>query len=346
MAAVENVVGWFCVGFSKEVPVGAVVIAGFFGADVVLYRGESGAIYATEPHCPHLGAHIGHGGTVSGDEVVCPFHGLRFNANGDCTREYQEGKVSNGKLRHHRVIERAEIIFVWNGPDEAFFEFPYVEGEADGWFPHTTYQTTLDAKSYSVIENIIDYGHLGPVHMGNDVEEIDPFTPNGKLATVCYDITMTNRPVYDAIHGKFGFILKYFLKDKLTVRLRLHSTLFGLGLLHAEFQVWNHGFDGWHVRTMVLPTPNKHGVLDYRYAVQFKPPQGESDSIKTRLKYKFLVPFACKENFEEVHQEFPILENLRYNEKPMLAVGDGPIIQYRKWAAQFIGNGSSVVVSS
>jgi hypothetical protein len=29
-------------------------------------------------HCRHLGAHIGHGGTVNGDRVVCPFHGWEW----------------------------------------------------------------------------------------------------------------------------------------------------------------------------------------------------------------------------------------------------------------------------
>lgn len=122
-AAGENTVGWFCVGFSSEVPVGKVVVAGFFGSEVVLYRGASGAIYAVEPHCPHLGAHLGYGGGVDGDNVVCPFHGMAFNPEGKCVKAYQEGKVSNGRVRHYRVIERADIIFVWNGPEEAILSF-------------------------------------------------------------------------------------------------------------------------------------------------------------------------------------------------------------------------------
>ena len=32
--------------------------------------------------CPHLGAHLGHGGTVDGCEIVCPFHGWQFDAEG------------------------------------------------------------------------------------------------------------------------------------------------------------------------------------------------------------------------------------------------------------------------
>ena len=37
----------------------------------------------------------------------------------------------------------------------------------------------------------------------------------------------------------------------------------------------------------------------------------------------------------DVSQDFAIWKNKRYVERPSLAVGDGPIAQYRKWAAQF-----------
>ena len=36
-----------------------------------------------------------------------------------------------------------------------------------------------------------------------------------------------------------------------------------------------------------------------------------------------------------VSQDLPIWENKRYRERPILCEGDGPIMQYRKWAAQF-----------
>ena len=34
-------------------------------------------------------------------------------------------------------------------------------------------------------------------------------------------------------------------------------------------------------------------------------------------------------------QDFPIWENKRYHERPALALGDGPIGLYRRWAQQF-----------
>ena len=77
-----KVTGWFMVGWSPEFPVGEVRPLRYFGEDLVAYRDESGELHVLEAHCKHLGAHIGHGGTVVGDCVQCPFHGWRWGPDG------------------------------------------------------------------------------------------------------------------------------------------------------------------------------------------------------------------------------------------------------------------------
>jgi nitrite reductase/ring-hydroxylating ferredoxin subunit len=77
-----KVTGWFMVGWSPELPVGEVRPLRYFGEDLVAYRDESGELHVLEGHCKHLGAHVGHGGTVVGDCVQCPFHGWRWGPDG------------------------------------------------------------------------------------------------------------------------------------------------------------------------------------------------------------------------------------------------------------------------
>src|SRR5215207_11335410 len=74
--------GWFMVGWSAEFPVGEVRPLHYFGEDLVAWRTDDGELQVMDAHCPHLGAHIGHRGTVHGDCVQCPYHGWTYGTDG------------------------------------------------------------------------------------------------------------------------------------------------------------------------------------------------------------------------------------------------------------------------
>ena len=71
--------GWFRVAFSGELEKGEVKSLQYFGEEQVLFVSESGAVQLFEAHCPHLGAHLGRGGSVEGEMLRCPFHGWGFD---------------------------------------------------------------------------------------------------------------------------------------------------------------------------------------------------------------------------------------------------------------------------
>ena len=74
--------GWYCIGWADDFAAGEVKTVHYFGEDIVCFRGESGQLYAIEPHCLHLGAHLGVGGKVVGERIVCPWHGWNWNGDG------------------------------------------------------------------------------------------------------------------------------------------------------------------------------------------------------------------------------------------------------------------------
>ena len=74
--------GWFRAAYSKELAVGEVKALRYLGRDLVLYRDEDGAPHVLDAFCPHLGAHLGHGGCLEDDKLVCPFHAWKFNTDG------------------------------------------------------------------------------------------------------------------------------------------------------------------------------------------------------------------------------------------------------------------------
>src|SRR5262245_27183099 len=55
--------------------------------DYALFRGASGKIYLTQPHCPHRLTRLDLG-WMNGDTVVCRYHGWQFNPEtGACVKQ-------------------------------------------------------------------------------------------------------------------------------------------------------------------------------------------------------------------------------------------------------------------
>ena len=71
--------GWFLISFSDDLEAGTVVPMEYFGRDLVFFRTARGAAVVLDAHCPHLGAHLGHGGELKDDKLVCPFHAWEFD---------------------------------------------------------------------------------------------------------------------------------------------------------------------------------------------------------------------------------------------------------------------------
>ena len=78
--------GWFFVSYSEDLKAAEVRNIQYFGQEWVMFRGETGEAGVVDPYCPHLGAHLGHGGKVEGDSLRCPFHHWAYNPTGWCTK--------------------------------------------------------------------------------------------------------------------------------------------------------------------------------------------------------------------------------------------------------------------
>ena len=107
--------GWFQIAWSAELQVGDVKAMHYFGRDLVAYRGESGQVHVLDAHCAHLGAHLGVGGTVAGDDIICPFHHWRWSCEG-CTVDipYSARKTQAKRIGTWPVRELEPYVFVWH----------------------------------------------------------------------------------------------------------------------------------------------------------------------------------------------------------------------------------------
>ena len=171
--------GWFVVAESAAIgrrPCNA----RYFGEDVVIFRGESGAVVMLEAYCPHMGTHLGKstgswtvvaGRHMEGDGIRCPFHGWRFGPDGKCDDiPYFDGPIpEKARLRSWPVQERYGFVFCWNdpeglAPDMGLPDFP--EWDDPAWLRWEGLHHVGDMNTHpiEVVDNTADVAHLDLLH--------------------------------------------------------------------------------------------------------------------------------------------------------------------------------------
>ena len=105
--------GWFALCLSSELKRSELLSMPFMDEELLVYRTQSGQVRVTDPYCPHLGAHLGHGGKVDGEQLVCPFHGLSFAPDGNCTGAPYGRKPPCARLNQWFRCERHGVVLVW-----------------------------------------------------------------------------------------------------------------------------------------------------------------------------------------------------------------------------------------
>jgi phenylpropionate dioxygenase-like ring-hydroxylating dioxygenase large terminal subunit len=297
-------VGWFAVVPSAELASGQTRAAYFFDQHLVVWRDDAGGAHVMDAFCPHLGAHLGHGGTVEGCEIVCPFHGWQFDAEGGNTSiPYSERVNRRARIRSFPVLERNGFVFAWYHPDEAPppWEVEPVEELASGATPAATNEYTVQAGIQELAENAVDSAHFRYVHHTATVPVIQRYESDGHRAVMESNQQFpTPRGVVDghidAMQDGPGTSIVRFsgIVDLLLVSA---STPIDAERTHTWFHFYvADGGDG-------APSPVARA-------------------------------FAA-----EVHRQFledmPVWEHKAHLVRPALADRDGPFMKFRAWYSQF-----------
>ena len=86
---------------------------------VVLFRTLDGAAVALEDRCVHRFLPLSRG-TLNGDQVVCGYHGMTYDASGKCVRIPGQSLIPRTAcVRRYRVAEKWGCIFIWMGDSRA-----------------------------------------------------------------------------------------------------------------------------------------------------------------------------------------------------------------------------------
>jgi phenylpropionate dioxygenase-like ring-hydroxylating dioxygenase large terminal subunit len=310
--------GWFALEYSANLAPGEVQPLYYFGRELVLFRTESGEAKLLDAYCPHLGAHLGHGGHVAGENIACPFHGWQFNGEGEC-REVPYAKRIPPKVENNQsvgaypVLERNKMIWAWYHPGNAApsFDVEIVpEFDSPDWTELDVFEWTINTIPQETGENAADVAHFMYVHSS-------PEMPQG-------EVTMDGIHRTTLLHNKVPKVNEQGEIDMTGTEwetLRVESISIGPG---QTFQRLTRAFD---LIMMGTVTPIDDQSLQLRFS--FTMPKSQVDMNK-------LFAEGTRDNIVTgVEQDIPIWEHKRYVEAPILCDGDGPIAKYRKWFNQF-----------
>lgn len=295
--------GWYLLVESGELECGKVLPLRYFGRDIVLYRTESGTPVLVDAHCPHMGAHLGYGGKVCGENIRCPFHSWEFAPDGPCVSvPYRTTeRIPEVGLKTWRIRETSGFIFAHYSPtnDEPAWLVPDEPAwKEEGWIGYEKSSWRAKVHVQEIAENIPDTAHFVYVH---DV----PVLPKvrGKIDGHIYRQSMTN-----LVRGKEVTVLEH--------------DAHGLGVS------WIEAFIPVHYRMIVTATPIDALYTDLR--IYFLVHEGEGAETLSKLS-RDTIDLVIENTSRDVH----IWEHKAYVERPPLVQGDGPISVLRRWSRQF-----------
>jgi vanillate O-demethylase monooxygenase subunit len=131
-----------------------------------MYRTEDGGVAALQDRCCHRHAPLSKG-RLEGGAVRCMYHGLKFDASGQCIEIPGETNVPKQyRVRSFPLVEKQNLLWIWMGaadlanPDH-IVDWPYLED--DGW-RFTEGYLHYGASYLLGIDNFLDFSHLPFVH--------------------------------------------------------------------------------------------------------------------------------------------------------------------------------------
>ena len=170
---------WYVVGDSADLASGEKHPLRMLGHDFVLFRDSAGKVHCLSDICVHRGGSLCRGKLVD-DTVQCPYHGWRFNGDGQCVEIPSLGPNASvpkrARVDSYPVEEKWGWIWVFAG-DLAEADRPPLPD--DGFFPEydsDDYRVTrgtfmFDVNWMRAIDNILDPAH--PFHVHTDFGDIE-----------------------------------------------------------------------------------------------------------------------------------------------------------------------------
>jgi nitrite reductase/ring-hydroxylating ferredoxin subunit len=306
--------GWFAIGVSSDYTPGQAVPAKWFDQDLVVFRSEDGTLAALDAYCPHLGAHLGYGGTVSEGSITCPFHGYRWAADGTCLSVPYGNRVAPGiRIPTVPVVEQDGIVLLWRGSgNQPTWHMPRLF-DGQRWTAPQVTRRTIRSHPQEIMENGVDFAHFLFIHQTHMVE----LTTNVKVDGHVFEFTCQSAP--DAVEPDLR------LPDGVPLegRIFLHGPGFGGNMMMPkEMPI--------QALQRVYATPVGDDEVSLIIMVNIRIDEGCDEPTADAL-----MPTLSSEVFDQLDRDVVIWEHKRHLRRPALNPKERAISTFRRWYAQY-----------
>jgi phenylpropionate dioxygenase-like ring-hydroxylating dioxygenase large terminal subunit len=302
--------GWYPVMLASELAVGEVKPLRYFSTELAIWRGEDGTVRMVDAYCRHLGAHMGHGGKVSGNLLECPFHSWRYDGDEGVVKEIPYAKIIPPQVKrkctrtwHIREVNR--IIWMWYHPQDAAPLFEVVENpEATDpeWSDFQIFEWTIFGSIQNMAENGVDFAHFKYIH-----------------GTASY-------PSGELFWGE-GYDRSSVLKAKMgTPRGEVDGQITTASQGPGQNWVRFTGICETLLIACIIPVEKDRLSVRYLYTQ----PKAQKDGPGAGVARAIIADVN-----KQMDQDKVVWDRMRYEPNPIICDGDGPIPRFRQFYSRY-----------
>ncbi|MXY52948.1 MAG: Rieske (2Fe-2S) protein [Gammaproteobacteria bacterium] len=311
--------GWYVVEESDRLPAGKLVEKQWMGREIVAWRDSAGDVCVADAICPHLGAHLGPdgGGKVSGDCLVCPFHGFEYDTGGKCVATPNGPPPRSAQLDRFEVTECNGFVFAWHHRGD----------QAPTWRPQEVSAVNrarslavlrVRAHPQTITENSVDSAHLAHVHGYRELEQVAATQVDGPVLRSSYAFSR-------------NMLTSGLAPLELSVQIAIEVRGLGVSTVIIE------GRSGFRVRQWVLSTPVDGDLIDVWLVIDVErlPRWRWLRGPLAALGWAVMPRLFLNELVLEVRKDAEIWRRQGYRPRPVLSGADRDILRFRRYCEQF-----------